>query len=50
MDEAINNGETFESLFESLQEDIDKMQEIGATEGFSKGTKVPQDHKKAQKK
>ena len=50
IDEAIDNGEDFESIFESLQKDIEKMKEFGAVEGFSKGTKVPQDHKKTQKK
>lgn len=48
--EAMENGETMKSILSSLAKDIEEMKIIGANEGFSKGTKVPQDHKKPQKK
>lgn len=38
---AIDNGEVFDSLIESLLEDINEMEKIGAIEGFSKGAKAP---------
>lgn len=48
--EAIDNGETIEMMFDSMAKDIEEMKAIGATEGFSKGAKTPQDHKRPQKK
>lgn len=41
-----DNGYGLDKLLDELIRDIEKMEENGAIEGFSKGTKVPQDHKK----
>ena len=46
IDLHVDNGYGLDDLLEELLKDIEKMEENGAIEGFSKGTKVPKDHKK----
>ena len=46
MDSHLESGNSLDDLLEELLKDTEKMKENGAIEGFSKGTKVPQDHKK----
>lgn len=42
----IDNGESLETVLDGLMKDIDAMEEYGSKQGFSKGVKTPQDHKK----
>lgn len=42
----IDNGDSLETVLAGLMKDIDAMEEYGSKQGFSKGVKTPQDHKK----
>lgn len=46
VDAHLEDGNSLDDLIESLLKDTEKMKENGAIEGFSKGVKTPQDHKK----
>lgn len=45
-DSHLDSGNSLDELLEELLKDTEKMKENGAIEGFSKGVKTPQDHKK----
>ena len=48
VDSHLEAGNSLDDLLEEMLKDTEKMKENGAIEGFSKGVKTPQDHKKSK--